>query len=159
MKLQCLGIDQSFTSTGVVVVREGRTTPVFHDRIRTSKADGDSDERIAFIIDNIMGIVDEYEPNLTCVESTAYGMVGKGMVFQLGELSGAIKAALFRSGTSFVVANIGTWKKHTTGNGNAGKPLVQAAARALWPKCPTVTDISDAYLIARWGLDNLTGAV
>lgn len=152
MKPRCLGIDQSFQSTGVVVLRKGRRIPLFSDRIRTDTKFGSHDERIKFIIDNIMGVVETFQPDTVCVESVAYGMVGKGQVFQLGELSGAIKAALFRAGIQPVVANIGTWKKLLTGNGNAGKPLVMQHVKPLWPDCPFITDLSDAYGIAKWGL-------
>ena len=155
MKKRCMGIDQSYTSTGLVVVREGKRAPLVYDNIKTSTKFGTTDERIQFIIDNIMGMVETFQPDVVAVESLAWGMVGKGQVFQLGELSGAIKAALHRGGVNFHVANIGTWKKWFTGNGNAGKPLVISHALQLWPECPLNTDIADSYGIARWGLDNL----
>lgn len=158
MRRLSLGIDQSFTSTGVVLVRSGRTKPISWDRIKTTTKDT-HDDRIRFIIDNILGQIQAHVPDIVCLESVAYGMVGKGQVFQLGELSGAIKSALHYHEQRYEVANIGSWKKMATGNGNAGKPLVAKAARSLWPDCPMQQDVMDAYHIARYGLDILGALV
>lgn len=94
-----------------------------------------------------------------------YAMGAKGLVFNIAECTGLLKHKLWDFGVGFEIVAPPTVKKHATGKGNADKEAMFKAFRMAGNPdlmqfyfqkhgakvASPVTDIVDAYYLARYG--------
>lgn len=116
-----LGIDQSLRHTGLVW---------FEDRAAVQWVQIDTDDlrgaaRLSHIKNTLLDVLDVAHPALAVMEGYSYGSPGR--VFELGELGGVIKTALYERGVQTYVASPVQVKKFATGVHTADKAAVIAA--------------------------------
>ena len=102
----------------------------------------------------------------TFIEGYAYATVGKSHVRSVAENMGLLKHKLYKQHQSFTSIPPTVIKKYATGKGNANKDLMYESftaelltppdlQKSLQPKSKKlsnpVTDLVDAYFIAKWG--------
>ena len=100
------------------------------------------------------------------IEGYAYATVGKSHVRSVAENMGLLKHKLYKQHQSFTSIPPTVIKKYATGKGNANKDLMYESftaelltppdlQKSLQPKSKKlsnpVTDLVDAYFIAKWG--------
>jgi Holliday junction resolvasome RuvABC endonuclease subunit len=157
-----MGIDQSFTSTGVMILDETYTR-LHHACVKTKKDIGGKVEtinRATFICTEICKLVDEYNVTHVVIEELAFAATGDA-TRNLAGLQFMIGRALLDKGITptFVVPS--QLKKFATDNGRASKdemveslPEVPDNIRELVAKIPKSKgryDLADAYWLAMWG--------
>ena len=147
-----VGIDQSLSSTGVTIMKEGEK-PSFHS-IVPDKENNRGVKRLSFISNCILNILKDIKGDfIVCREDYAYG--GKGNVFSLGELGGCIDMKLYESINKYSVSNvryysipINSWKLLVFGNGSVKKDteylLKVFNKTGVQFKCD---DMADSYMI------------
>ena len=108
------------------------------------------------------------EPPTIWIEDYSFG--SKGRVFNLAENCGLLKHKLWEVGYKFTVVAPTVIKKFATGKGNADKEKMYEAfvketsldlQKLLFPKKlgSPVTDIVDAYYIAKYGYEAISSKV
>jgi Holliday junction resolvasome RuvABC endonuclease subunit len=102
--------------------------------------------------DEVLEFVKMHAPCKIMIEAPAYMPTMRSQMIQLGELAGVVKNKLLEAGYTWDLVHNNTLKAFATGNGRAGKPAMYHAARALWPECPTIDDIADAFHLARYAV-------
>lgn len=150
-----LGIDQSLTSTGIAVLREGTSQPLVCTALPT-KLKGPA--RLAYIRDRARGFLEEYTPRAAALEGYSYGSTGK--VFELGELGGVLKLLLHDAGVPFLVVPPSSLKKFIAHKSEATKEDMRRAVEERFGLDIDQEDACDAYGLARvaraWMLKNST---
>lgn len=97
-------------------------------------------------------ILDELEPDpLVIVEGYSYGSRGSA-VYNIAELGGVVRLALWRAGITYVEVAPGALKKFTTGKGNASKDEMIAGAIRRWGFDGSNNNEADAYMLRQMGL-------
>ena len=91
-----------------------------------------------------------------------YAFSAKGLVFQIGELTGLLKHKLWKAGFKFVLVEPTKIKKSFTGKGNASKFLMKEAHEKLTgvyldkilmtPTENPISDIIDSFALYLYGL-------
>ena len=104
------------------------------------------------------------------IEGYAFATSGKSHVRSVAENTGLLKHKMYKSNQSFTSVPPTVIKKYATGKGNANKEVMYEAFNAelltppdlksiLKPKSKKltspVTDLVDAYFIAKWGWEDL----
>lgn len=142
-----IGIDQSFTRTGIVVWQDGI---LWASEIKTSLPDKD-DERIAAVAGAVVEALDATRPQAAVIEGYSTGpRSGRKVLTRLGELGGVIKHWLWSYDIPYVDPAPSQVKEFATGFGDASKPTMLRVARRTWPDCPH-HDLADAFHMARMG--------
>ena len=155
-----MGVDQSLTSTGVVLLTNGvikRETDVW--RI-TSNKDNNQYERVRQICDTFADILKSVAPDRLVFEGLAFGAKGNSVRVLAGVQFGMIVEALrlgYQVNSNLFIVTPNEVKKHATGVGNCDK---QAMFKALpdnarekllanHKKTTGLFDVTDAYWIAQ----------
>jgi len=115
-----LAIDQSVSDSGVAIYKSEFPDRMDFTNIRPGKRRGP--ERLAWIRDQLVGLIKVNEIDVLIKEEYAYG--ARGAVFDMGEVGGLIKIVCVDTGVHLIEMPIGSHKKFTTGNGNAKKSLI-----------------------------------
>lgn len=149
-----LGIDQSISCTGVVVVTDGVLD--HYETVTTPPMKGIYNKvfRIKSIVDQIVAIIGKYNPEVVYIEEIAFAGQGDAAK-DLAGLYYVILVTLDRIGVKYVPVNIKTVKKLATGSGNAKKedmfealPDTVKIEFGTFPKTKGRYDLADAYHIA-----------
>jgi Holliday junction resolvasome RuvABC endonuclease subunit len=153
--MKILGIDQSYTSSGFMVL-EGDT--VLHAEKYVSNKDTDKPARAWEIAKRINKIVEQFNPDIVAIEGLAFGMRGDA-TRDLAGLQFVIVCALReKHKKECIVVSPRTVKVTATGSGKADKmdmytslpPQVQTLVEEMGLKKSTgMLDLSDAYWIAK----------
>lgn len=88
-------------------------------------------------------------PDLIVVEDYSLGSPGRISLVRLGEIGGIIRSELFERDWRFVLVRPSSVKQFATGKGNADKPAMIAAARALGTRATINDDEADAFHLRR----------
>jgi Holliday junction resolvasome RuvABC endonuclease subunit len=148
-----IGVDLSYTSTGIVVLRGKRvlhwenpkTTPKQIDVVRQ-----------AIIATRVCAVAEEYEPDLLLIEDYAFSKP-QGAA-RLGELGGKVKGELWLDDVRY--GTVQPMKlKALAGSGKYDKKQMIKAARRGWKDCPEISDVADAYWAARYARDHFVDYV
>lgn len=119
--MNILALDLSLTRTGLA-------TPNAHaDVLAPPKGYDRGVRRLHWIEEKVLGIVSMLRIDLVVLEGYSFGSKGAA-VFNIAELGGVIRLALFRRGVPFVEIPPAVVKKLATGKGNASKDLVLVEA-------------------------------
>lgn len=111
-----LGIDQSLTNTALCVYHKGEV--ISHSII--PKMTGV--KRLSYIYTEFTKLIDQYKPSFAAIEGYAYN--AKGLYFNLGEVGGILRLALFMRNITLIQVPPTTLKKYITGKGNANKDII-----------------------------------
>jgi crossover junction endodeoxyribonuclease RuvC len=154
------GIDQSYTSTGVVILN-AQGDVVSYELIPTLKSDGDDFDRSLMaaesIVSKINSVADMIDDDLDTVALEGLSFGTKGMTLQrLAGLQSAIVIALRQAGFNTVIYAPQSVKKFATGSGkgdkeelfNALPERVRKQFEAI-PKSNGRYDLTDAFWIAK----------
>lgn len=139
-----LGVDQSLTSPGFAVLPAQGNTPLYLEAVKTgARRDG---ERLAFIWSALQEILSKYPPQYAALEG--YSMQSTNRSFDLGEVGGIVRLALYTAGVPFVVVAPKSLKKFVTGSGEADKAKMRAATLKKYGIDIPQNDMCDAYGLA-----------
>jgi len=155
-----VGIDQSYTSTGLVIINSDSEL-VDYIIIHSLKSD-DIYQRAWNISEKIIEYLSDYDFEGIAVEGLAFGMIGNatrdlaGLQFLIVS---KLKNILFKS---VGIVSPTTLKKFATGNGRAKKPhMIEALPFMIREefkddgikKTKGLSDVADAYWLAKTMLD------
>lgn len=142
-----VGIDQSFSGTGVVSIKGSDMTTEVARCFKAGKPKEPFHVRANDLIVKLKEVLPKPENTIVFMEGAAYA--AEFNAFILGELSGAIKMFLFQNGYAYDIVQPTTLKKFATGNGRANKAMVIKAVAENWGFKSTNDNICDAYALAR----------
>ena len=119
--MKILALDLSLTRTGFAM-DDGKTgtlaPPKGYDR---------GMKRLRWIRDHVLNLAKLNRTDLVLLEGYAFGAKGNA-VFDIAELGGVVRLALFDAGYPFLILPPATVKKFATGSGNANKELMLTQA-------------------------------
>lgn len=160
--MKILGIDQSFTSTGLCLV-DGDSIDT--TTIHTSKVDEELDifRRCMEISEAILEYIECHRPDVIVIEALAFGSFGDA-TRNLAALQGVIMCDIIRTnvlrGYRINIKTVAptSLKKFATGNGKAKKKDMLEATpdeiRHIFDEIKVKDgkyDVVDAYFLAKWG--------
>jgi Holliday junction resolvasome RuvABC endonuclease subunit len=121
--MDILALDLSLTATGVCTPA-GETFVIETKKLRGA-------ERLNFILEHIADLLSSHKIDIVIIEGYSFGSQGRA-VFQIGELGGVIRLALYQEGIPCVEVPPSCLKKYICGKGNASKDdvLQQAVVRS-----------------------------
>ena len=152
--MKILGIDQSYTSSGLVVLKGKK---VLHAEKFVSDSSTDKPARAWEIAQHIGKLVDQHRPDVVALEGLAFGMRGDA-TRDLAGLQFVIVCVLRNHGKECIIVSPRTVKKIATGNGRADKmelynhlpKSTQKLFEEMGLKKTTgLLDLTDAYWIAK----------
>lgn len=160
--MKILGIDQSYTSTGIVLLNEGAL-------LKAHKFAGNKEMnrfgQAYEIAIHLAGIVDEFEPDVIAIEGLAFGMRGN-VTRDLGGLQFVIISHLQEvKGREVEIIAPTSAKKFATGSGRAKKEdMIDSLPESVYSyfiglgvkKTTGLGDLADAYWIAKTAEDKTT---
>lgn len=137
-----LGVDQSLNGTGICVISDEGVVQT----LLTLKhaAGGASDAKLLAIRRAVISALSE--ARFAAYEGYAYDSIHRA--FDLGEVAGTVKVALFEHEVPYVVVPPVTLKLFATGTAHAPKEEMENAARALGVE-PGDDNQADALFLAR----------
>lgn len=158
-----LGIDQSYTSAGYVVIDESGEVKKFGTIRSSVDTNGDIFDRAAFVARSILDITTEYDPVLVGLEGLAFSKFGNA-TRDLAGLQFVIITQLrtTKYGSNLVIISPNLVKKFATGKGGADKAamveampesIIDEIKEANYKKTTGLYDIADAYWIAKYTLE------
>ena len=157
-----MGIDQSFTSSGIVILNEEGNVNLFKT-INTGPEQGNIFDRSLLIADEITLLIVNYNIEKVILEGLAFGLSHSTSLTDLAALQGIIiYSLLLMEMDNYKIITPGTLKKYATGNGRASKKevfeglpeIVRDAIIEIGYKPTTgMYDIADAYWLAKMGQD------
>lgn len=143
-----LGIDPSFTGTGVIVL--SRDAVLHQELIKTNEKDHIVD-RFMHIRSRLSFVISEFNPELISIEGMAFAATGKG-AFGAGYLGYGLRQVLMLDlGRPFIEPAPTAVKKFAAGSGSGGKDVIMMNVYKRWGEEFTVSDLADAYVLARIG--------
>lgn len=155
-----VGVDQSFSCTGVVVSMDGEM--VHHERIFCDGKNTtplDTVFRAQKIADSLLAIVDLYGADRVVLEGLSFGSVTNA-TRDLAMLQALIIDRMMGRGVSIQVVAPTTLKKFATGKGTAKKDqmfeCLPESVKNLFsgvPKTKGRFDLTDAYFLSTYGVD------
>jgi len=150
-----LGLDQSLSSTGVVVLDgDGRTKLLTKVKTKPNQFPKEV-ERMIYIKDVIGNICDQFYVDHAVMEDFSYNSIGNRL-FQMGGLGYIIRELFHEKNIPCSIIKPTMLKKFATNSGAAKKNEVIDAVNKRWGqslKIPGDTDIADAYVLAIMGLN------
>jgi crossover junction endodeoxyribonuclease RuvC len=145
------GLDLSLSSTGIVIV-DSDGDMLYSASLKTKKLKGM--QRLKFIKDHVLKVFTEFNVKQSCIESYAFGVRQSRSKFNLGELGGVIRLALYENGIEYVDIAPPTLKKYVTGFGNADKIMMVEAVLKRWSiDFGSDNDKADALGLAKLGVE------
>jgi len=157
MFLIVVGIDPSFSGTGIVVLQEGK---VRVKELVVTSPQKSVPHRVLSVVTAIELVLINAEdslgerPALVVVEGFSYASKGRA-IFDTAYLGWRIREELIRleeiAGISWMEVSPSLLKKFATGKGNANKDLVLLQVYKRWGEELTDTNIADAFVLAKIG--------
>lgn len=144
-----VGIDQSYSSTGVVVLSVGgqQCKPITAITIKAGGPNDPFGKRLDIVVKAILECLPKTKNCLVCMEGGAFA--SEFNTFRLGELSGVLRYILYKEGYELELVQPTTLKKFVTGNGSATKVMMAEHVSARWGYEHPSDDVIDAYGLAR----------
>jgi Holliday junction resolvasome RuvABC endonuclease subunit len=154
--MKFLGIDQSYSGTGVVII-EGDMVIGF-DKFTSDKTK-DIFERCWDVVSQIRQYIKDNNPDYVSIEGLAFGMTGNATRDLAGLQFSIITTAKYIDGVNIDIITPLSLKKFATGNGKAKKDDMMAAIPADildmfrargYKKTTGLADLTDAYFLAKF---------
>lgn len=148
-----VGLDISYTSTGVAVFKDGVFQPEISYTYGTKPTDGSHIDRAEKTSQEVLKTLVQLrdaglEPN-AFIEDYAFARFSNREV--MAELTGIVKHTLYQNAFSFTTLPIATIRKTVTGKGNADKTLVALSLLSKWGLLITQNDLADAAAVGITG--------
>lgn len=157
-----IGIDQSYTSTGFVVLDENKK--MIDCKILSSKKDDDIFKRSWELSELIINEIKKYENVKLAIEGLAFSMKGNATRDLAGLQFIIICKIKFILNLNIEIVAPPTLKKSATGNGKASKEeMIDALPKNVydtftieknWKKSRGLTDVTDAFFLADFLIKN-----
>ena len=162
--MSIMGLDQSYTGTGIVVIQDGEITCRLVTTDVNSENPFDKFERARIIANDIVASAAYHDVKKIVIEGLAFAGTGNA-TRDLGGLQYIIIDSLIHAGYSradICILPPNTLKKYATGNGKAkkidmyeslpdnAKPMI-----SQYLKTKGRYDITDAYFLAKYGEEHL----
>jgi len=158
-----MGIDQSFTNTGITILRQNSSTEqeIIHADAISTSIDIPAEERMFAIINFLINTTKEFGVRSVAIESPAY-QVASNNGRLLSGLFFSILTHFIKEGIEYLPVNPKTLKKFATGNGSADKHQMKEALKKdelemlsflskIKPKSKKFEDIVDSFWLAKYG--------
>lgn len=158
-----MGIDQSFTNTGITILRQNSSTEqeIIHADAISTSIDIPAEERMFTIINFLINTTEEFGVRSVAIESPAY-QVASNNGRLLSGLFFSILTHFIKEGVEYLPVNPKTLKKFATGNGSADKHQMKEALKKdelemlsflskIKPKSKKFEDIVDSFWLAKYG--------
>lgn len=158
-----MGIDQSFTNTGITILRQNSSTEqeIIHADAISTSIDIPAEERMFTIINFLINTTKEFGVRSVAIESPAY-QVASNNGRLLSGLFFSILTHFIKEGVEYLPVNPKTLKKFATGNGSADKHQMKEALKKdeleklsflskIKPKSKKFEDIVDSFWLAKYG--------
>lgn len=139
-----VGIDLSYSSTGVACIHDGKVDGV---ALKAGKPSQEFDERMADLWGKLRKVLPHPDSAIITIEGAAYA--ADFGAFKLGELSGAVRTLLSTNGYRYNIVAPTQLKKYATGKGNAPKEFVAAKVAKQWGFLHPSNDVVDAFVLAK----------
>lgn len=146
-----IGIDQSFTSTGLVISQDNK---LLHYQVILSNSTYSNFHRAIDITKQIHFICKDYQPDIVNIEGLAFGMKGNA-TRDLAGLQYCVITQLIKDNIPYNIIPPTTLKKFATGNGKANKqqmysflPLDVKESFQGIKKTYGLYDLTDAYWLS-----------
>jgi crossover junction endodeoxyribonuclease RuvC len=146
-----VGLDLSYSSTGVVILEAGSQS---YFAFKAGKPDLPFHERAIDLWKQLTHVLPPAEQCSVYIEGAAYA--AEFGAFMAGELAGAIKVLLAMNGYRYTIVSPNQLKKFATGSGNAQKHYVAAHVMKKWEFTHKSNDVVDAYVLAKMSEDGWT---
>lgn len=156
-----IGIDQSYTSTGFVVLDEQKNL-IDCNILSTPKTD-DIFKRAWELSEAIITGISKYPDAKLAIEGLAFSMRGNATRDLAGLQFSIITKINFILNRDITIVAPPTLKKSATGSGKASKEeMIDALPKNIlevftkeknWKKSRGLTDVTDAYFLARYLID------
>lgn len=153
--MKILAIDQSFTSSGIVLLEDGVMT---HAELFTSNDELDTFARVWEVTRHVRHLVEKFAPDLVAMEGLAFSKFGNATRNLAGLQYSLVTCIRYIDGKDVVIIPPNTVKKVATGNGQAKKEqmydmlpddtkefFINMGAK----KTKGLYDLSDAYWIGQ----------
>lgn len=163
--MKILGLDQSFTCSGFVIIEDGKL--IHCEKLKTDK-NKNIYERTWQVVKRVRELAAQYKPNYLAIEGLAFAAVGNATRDLAGLQFAVISILRYEDQIDVRVVPPTVVKKHATGKGRVDKmelvealpPEVREAFDAIGVKKTTgLRDLADAYWIAQAVINNLTTCV
>lgn len=157
-----IGIDQSYTSTGFVVLDDNNT--LLYSNVFSSPKENDAFTRSWNLSELIITEIAKYKDCAIAIEGLAFSMTGNATRDLAGLQFTIVNKIKFILNKSVLIVAPPSLKKHATGNGKASKELmINALPQEVlyvftkeknWKKSRGLTDVTDAYFLADYLIKN-----
>lgn len=141
-----LGIDPSYTGTGLVLIDSDTGKEMNQLLIKTQSSQGIID-RVRLIISKINNFIPAVALDIVAIEGFSYG--SPQFAHQMGYLGFRIREAL--GGYKIIEPSPNQVKKFATGKGNAEKDTIIKEVYKRWNFDTNNNNIADAYVMAQIG--------
>lgn len=157
-----IGIDQSYTSTGFVVLNEKKE--VIDCKILSTKKEDSIFKRCWDLSELIIDEIKKYDSCLLAIEGLAFSMTGNATRDLAGLQFSIVSKIMFILKKDISIIAPPSLKKSATNNGKASKEEMIAAlpkevydlftGEKNWKKSRGLTDVTDAYFLACHLIEN-----
>lgn len=157
-----IGIDQSYTSTGFVVLDDDKN--MLDCKILSSDKSEDIFHRAWFLSEIIIDEISKYDECCIAIEGLAFSMTGNATRDLAGLQFSIITKIKYILNKDITIVAPPTLKKSATTNGKASKEDMIAAlpenilnvftGEKNWKKSRGLTDVTDAYFLADFLIEN-----
>jgi len=148
----CIGIDPSFTGTGLIALSNG---DIKKERLIVSNSKDEVEDRLVYITDRIIDFCVEFSKPIIYMEGIAFAKKST-YAHQLGALHFYIRIRLKQIRQTFTVVPPTELKKFVTGKGNCKKDLMLMKTYKRWGVEFDDDNICDAYCLARYADSKIT---
>jgi Holliday junction resolvasome RuvABC endonuclease subunit len=145
MAIALLGIDPSLRSTGYAFrAKTAREGMAVFGHIKGDDRQGVG--RLCYVEGRLLALIEQVQPKAVIFEGYAMGFgAGKGRAFDLGELGGVLKKAIWERGIDTLLVPPAVLKKFITGKGNTKKEEMFEHLKGLSRFAFENNDEADAY--------------
>lgn len=147
--LYYVGIDPSYSSTGVVILDGVHDKPVFHSHIKAGTPKDPFYVRMRKLLDALSDCLLKFNTTDIYVVMEGASFASEFNAFKLGKLSGVIEYFLGEHKISYSLVSPTFAKKVATGKGSANKLAVMQSVREKWSFMSNCDDENDAYVMAQ----------
>ena len=152
-----VGIDQSITSSGLVVINdkgEILETRLIETKSKIKKVEVSYEERFDFILTTIYEIISKYKDFFIFIEGISYHSISQRS-YQQGALHWLIVVMCYKNNFKYSVVAPTANKKFMTGKGNAKKEDMIYHVKNKYDIDFKSSDLCDAFSLAQYGREML----
>ena len=154
--MRIIGIDPGIRVTGFGILEKSKKLSVLSYGTISPPVKESMAERLKYLYQDAISIIDKYKPDLLAIESTFHQKNVRSALI-LGQAKGSILLAAANSNVPTVEYAPRKVKVAVVGNGSATKEQVQFMMQRILKlsSMPKQYDVSDALAIAYCGLTNI----